>query len=194
MRRSCVFVLTLLMASSLAGRLAAQEPPPAEIADKVALCATCHGADGRPAVENAPIIWGQEYYYMYLQLRDFAAGRRASETMQSVVAEMGRDEMKALAQYFSERQWPTLGYRASEQDEALGRRVATAGQCPQCHLATYSGDSRIPRTAGQSVGYLEKTMLDFKYKRRMNAPDIAALIESFSEDEIRAMAAYLAGL
>jgi cytochrome c553 len=48
--------------------------------------------------------------------------------------------------------------------------------------------------AGQSVTYLEKTMLDFKYKRRMNAPDIGTLIESFSVDEIRAMAAFLAGL
>jgi cytochrome c553 len=37
-------------------------------------------------------------------------------------------------------------------------------------------------------------MLDFKYKRRMNAPEMAALMASFSEDEIRAMAAFLAGL
>lgn len=194
MRHSCVFRLTLLVASTLAGPLPAQEAPPAGIAETVELCAGCHGADGRPVLEEAPIIWGQEYFYIYTQLRDYKAGRRESESMQPVVADMSRDQMKAVAQYFSDRPWPALVFKASEEDNATGRRVATAGQCPQCHLATYSGDSRIPRMAGQSVTYLEKTMLDFKNKQRMNAPDIAALIESFSEDDIRAMAAFLAGL
>ena len=105
-----------------------------------------------------------------------------------------RDELKALSQYFSERTWPTLSYQASDEAIAKGRKVASAGQCPQCHLSNFAGNSRNPRLAGQSVTYLEKTMLDFKYGRRGNAPDIASLIESFSEEEIRAMAAYLAGL
>ncbi|MDP2620518.1 MAG: cytochrome c4 [Hyphomicrobiales bacterium] len=193
MRLSTLFAIVLVFSLTLAGYGRADDPP-AEIADRVELCATCHGADGRPVLEEAPIIWGQEYFYVYTQLRDYQARRRASETMQPVVADLSRDEMKALAQYFSERKWPALGYKASDEDNAIGHRVATAGQCPQCHLATYPGDSRIPRMAGQTVAYLDKTMLDFKYKRRMNAPEMAALMASFSEDEIRAMAAFLAGL
>jgi len=194
LRANYLFLLTLLTASLLSGRLPAQETPPAEIAEKVAECAACHGEDGRPVMEEAPIIWGQEYFYIYTQLRDYEAARRENEIMQPVVADMGRDEMKAIAEYFSKLKWPDIAYQSSEEDRAQGRRVATAGQCTQCHLGSYMGDSRIPRMAGQTVTYLEKTMLDFKHKRRMNAPEMAALMASFSEEEIRAMAGYLAGL
>ena len=44
------------------------------------------------------------------------------------------------------------------------------------------------------ASYLEKTMLDFKHRRRMNAPDKASLLETFTEEDIAAMARYLASL
>ena len=48
--------------------------------------------------------------------------------------------------------------------------------------------------AGQKPSYLEATMLDFKYRRRNNAPDMSALLESYSEEDIAAMAHFIAGL
>jgi len=180
----------------VAGTAAAQDSvvkPPPEIEEQTVQCLTCHGEDGRPVVEDAPIISGQELYYLFVQLRDFAAGRRESEIMTPIAAELDRKQMEALAKYFSEQQWPSIQAAASDEQRAIGARIGSAGQCPQCHLGGYDGDSRNPRLAGQTAEYLEKTMLDFKYRRRKNAPDKSVLIESFSDEDIAATAHYLAG-
>ncbi len=176
------------------GRPALAQDPPGEIAELVETCAACHGDDGRPVTENTPVIWGQEEYYIYVQMRDIQAGRRDNEIMAGIVADLSRDQMRALGKYFAKLPWPELAYKAKEGDAAVARQMATAGQCPQCHLAGFDGDSRVPRAAGQAADYLEKTMLDFKLRRRMNAPDKASLLESFSESDIAAMARYLAAL
>ena len=129
----------------------AQDAPPAEIAEQVALCAACHGEDGRPVDDVTPIIWGQEEYYIYVQMRDIQAGRRASEIMLGIVADLSRDQMKALGKYFSRQPWPVVAYKAREGDRAVAQRMTTAGQCAQCHLGAFDGDSRVPRAAGQTA-------------------------------------------
>jgi len=112
-----------------------------------------------------------------------------------MAADLSKDEMKALAEHFSKQPWPRLAIAdASEADKARGSSAAGAGQCPQCHLGGYNGNSRVPRMAGQKPSYLEATMLDFKYRRRNNAPDMSALLESYSEEDIAAMAHFIAGL
>ena len=48
--------------------------PPASaqsIAEKVEVCAGCHGQDGKPIDKTIPVIWGQQLGYIYIQLRDF---------------------------------------------------------------------------------------------------------------------------
>ena len=35
-----------------------------------------------------PITWGQNYYYLYVQLKDYASGRRANEIMNPIAAAM----------------------------------------------------------------------------------------------------------
>lgn len=165
-----------------------------EIDDLVELCTTCHGEDGRPIEPDYPIIWGQEFYYLYVQLKDYQAGRRENEIMQGIVADLTKEQMQALSQHFSEREWPRIGFGASEVDIAQGEIATGAGQCTQCHLGGYDGDSRIPRLAGQNPAYLERTMLEFKNRVRMNAPDKGALLRAYEDDDIRAMANLLAGL
>ena len=196
MSRAALFSVAAFLAVWLLGvfHARAQDAPPPEIADQVKLCSTCHGAEGRPVVEDTPIIWGQEQYYLYVQMRDFQAGRRASAIMDGIVADLSKDQMKALAKYFSQKTWPNMSFKAQEGDAAVANRMATAGQCTQCHLGAYVGNSRVPRSAGQNARYLEKTMLDLKYKRRMNAADMASLMEAFPDEDIAAMARYLASL
>lgn len=190
-----VAVAIFLSLSGLGSASAQQRSePPAEIADQVELCVSCHGEDGRPVDENTPILFGQELYYMFVQLRDFAAGRRENEIMTPIAKDLDRKQMEALAKYFSEQTWPRMQFSASDQDVAAGRTVGSAGQCPQCHLGGYVGNSRVPRLANQNPHYLAKTMLDFKNHVRKNAPDIAALLEDFSDEQLKAMANYLAAL
>ncbi len=167
--------------------------PPPEIAELVESCASCHGEAGVPVQEDAPIIWGQENYYMYVQLRDIQAGRRASELMKPVVEGLDKPTLKALTAYFSSLKWPALGFATPESDFAVAESAAVAGQCAQCHLGAWTGNSRVPRLAGQNVHYLEKTMLDYKYNRRKNAPDLAVLFRDVADDAIGSLARYAAG-
>jgi cytochrome c553 len=191
--RSLLAALSLIAAAGIAAAQDAPAPPPG-IADQVALCATCHGEDGRPVLENAPIIWGQEYFYTLTQLRDYHAGRRTSEIMQPIVAELNRDQMKALAEYFSKLPWPNLPYSASPEAVSIAQQMATSGQCSQCHLGSYLGNSSVPRMAGQKLVYLEETMLAFKNAERKNSPEMVALMRGFPDEQIAAMAEFLAGL
>lgn len=160
----------------------------------VEFCTSCHGEDGRPIEPDYPIIWGQEFYYLYVQLRDYQAGRRANEIMQPIVEGLSKDQMKAVAQVFADKEWPRIGFAAEEADIDAGQRAAGSGQCTQCHLGGYNGNSRIPRLAGQNPAYLMRTMLEFKDKTRMNAPDKGALFRAYEDPDIEAMANFMAGL
>jgi cytochrome c553 len=165
-----------------------------DVTELVTVCVSCHGEDGRPVEADYPIISGQEFYYLYVQLKDYQAGRRANDIMQPIVADLSKEQMQALAQYFSEQSWPTLGFQASHADIAAGRSAASAGQCTQCHLGDYTGDSRVPRVAGQNPGYLERTMLEFKNRVRLNAPDKSTLFAAYDEPDIAALAHYVGGM
>ena len=72
--------------------------------------------------------------------------------------------------------------------------AASAGQCVACHLGSYTGNSRVPRLAGQQPKYLEKTMLDFKNKIRKNSPAKGSLMASFTDKDIAALAEYLGNM
>ncbi len=165
----------------------------ADIRPQLTLCFTCHGQNGVSTQPKYPIIAGQHFYYLYVQLKDFKSGYRASEIMGPMAKLLGKNQMKALAKFFSEQKWPNIGYRPIEERDQLGETSAASGQCVQCHLGGYEGDSRIPRLAGQYREYLNNTMLDFKNKIRNNSPAKSSLLVSYSDDEIAAMAEYLAG-
>ena len=53
-----VFSLVLLL-------LAAWPAEAAELDDTIALCVSCHGEKGMPVEPDMPILWGQEFYYIY---------------------------------------------------------------------------------------------------------------------------------
>ncbi|HCK84555.1 MAG TPA: hypothetical protein DHW63_08575 [Hyphomonadaceae bacterium] len=116
------------------------------------------------------------------------------DAMTDIAKDLGKDEMQTIAKFFSEQAWPRTGY-TSDPALALKGQVATdSGECVQCHLGTFTGNSRIPRLAGQHKDYLQKTMLDLKSKARNNAAAIATLMASYSDEDIAAMADYLAGM
>jgi cytochrome c553 len=164
-----------------------------KLAETAQLCLACHGVNGLPEDEEVPVIWGQHFYYLYVQLKDFKAGRRKNEVMEGVVKDLSRDDLKALAQHFSEEKFPATGYRSSDAIAALGELATGAGQCVQCHLGGYEGDSRVPRLKGQTVAYLKNTMLEFKKRIRMNSPAKSSLFASYSDEDIARMAEFLAG-
>ncbi len=164
-----------------------------DLAQKLAVCAGCHGAAGMPTRPDVPILWGQEFYYLYVQLKDYKAGRRENAEMAAIVATLEKKDMQELAQHFADQKWPSTGFISEPADTARGENATIAGLCVQCHLGGYEGNSRIPRLAGQQVQYLERTMLEFKNKVRMNSPAKSSLMAAYEDGDITAMARYLAG-
>ena len=184
-------VLLLFLSISWNAELFADEY--ADIRPQLTLCFTCHGQNGVSTQPKYPIIAGQHFYYLYVQLKDFKTAYRSSEIMGPIAKLLEKKQMIAMSKFFSEQKWPNIGYSPIKERALWGETSAAAGQCVQCHLGGYEGDSRIPRLAGQYPEYLKNTMLDFKNKIRNNSPAKGSLLVSYSNDEIAAMAEYLAG-
>lgn len=166
----------------------------AALRDTIKICAGCHGERGASTDDAFPILAGQELYYLYVQLKDYKSGLRKNEVMAPIVAKLKKNELLALAKYFSEQKWPRIEFKGDPERIKIGERAANAGQCVACHLGSYTGNSRVPRLAGQHPNYLAKTMLDMKTKARNNAAAISSLLASFSDDEISHMAEFMGNM
>lgn len=167
----------------------------ASLEDNVAMCGACHGENGVPQEKTTPVIWGQYEGYLYLQLRDYKRGDRKNDQMGPVAEQLERDDMFALAKYFSQKQWPRLGQPAAPADVvANAQRANGSVGCTGCHQASYMGEGTQPRLAGQSREYMQQTMLDFRTQARGNNPGMSDLMKATSEDDIKTMAQFLAGL
>ena len=173
--------LCLALGLGASGQAQAAEDEYAAIRETLETCFVCHGPNGASTQAEFP-------------MKDFKTGLRASAVMEEFVAVLSRDDMKILAKFFSEQTWPNIGYRADPALAGEGQTAAAAGQCVQCHRGGYEGYSGTPRVAGQYAAYLEKTMLDFKSKARANAAAKSSLMKSYSAEEIRRMAEFMAGM
>lgn len=165
------------------------------IEDKTQICAGCHGADGKPIDKTIPTIWGQQQGYIYIQLRDFKRGDRKSDIMQPIASAFERDEMLAIADYFSKKPWPDLGQPRAPKDvsERALKANASVG-CTGCHLDHFQGDGTVPRLAGMGRDYLTKTIADFRSHARANNPGMSDLMNATSPDDLAALEEYLSGL
>jgi cytochrome c553 len=182
----CLFLVAAVLAPPVAS--------PQTIEEKAQICSACHGENGVPQDKATPVIAGQHQGYLYLQLRDYKLGTRANDQMAPIAQALERDEMMALAEYFSKQPWPNMRQPpASADDVAAALRANASIGCTGCHLGEYQGDGTQPRLAGQSRAYLERTMLDFRTRARANNPGMTDLMRATSEAEIAAAAAYLAG-
>jgi cytochrome c553 len=186
---AAIFTLAVAVAA-LAPALRAQT-----IDEQATLCAACHGEKGVPQQPSTPIIWGQNQGYLYLQLRDYQRGARKNEQMSPLAAALTREEMMALAEYFAQRPWPNLQQpSAPEAVAAQAIRANTSVGCTGCHLEQYLGAGTVPRLADQREDYLARTMAEFRTRTRGNNPGMSDLMMVTSEEQIAALAKYLAGL
>jgi cytochrome c553 len=186
---ACGVILGALMSASTRPTLAQS------IAEKVEVCAGCHGQDGKPIDGTTPVIWGQQAGYIYIQLRDFKRGDRKNEIMQPFASSFEKEDMLAVAEYFSNKPWPDLGQPRSPKDVAeRALRAEHSVGCTGCHLDRFQGTGTVPRLAGQRREYLAKTIADFRTRARGNNPGMSDLMLATPPDGLAALADYLAGL
>jgi cytochrome c553 len=189
--KSCVSGAVALVALLIAATSSSAQG----IEEKTQICAGCHGADGKPIDKTIPTIWGQQAGYLYIELRDFKRGDRKSEIMQPIASAFERDDMLAIAEYFSKKPWPDLGQPRAPKDvsERAIKANASVG-CTGCHLDHFQGDGTVPRLAGMGRDYLTKTIDDFRSHARANNPGMSDLMNATSLDDLAALEEYLAGL
>jgi len=187
--------VSVAVALAIASGVCAVTANAQSIEEKVQICASCHGDDGKPIDKTIPAIWGQQQGYIYIQLRDFKRGDRRNDIMQPIASSMEREDMLAIAEYFSKKRWPDLGQpRAPKEIANRALRANSSIGCTGCHLDQFQGDGTVPRLAGMSRDYLTKTMADFRTRARGNNPGMSDLMLATAPEDMTALAEYLSGL
>lgn len=186
-------------------------------------CITCHGTDGRGmAAGGFPRLAGLPAEYVTKQLRDFRAGLRINPIMQPVAKSLSDEEIEAVAKAYAEM--PKVNVKAGpveRPEQGSGAWIALRGawernipECTLCHGPSGVGvGSTFPPLAGQSAEYIEAQLHAWRGKpaiaakrkakamaavpaTRRNDPNglMQHIAKDLSEDEIKAVAAYFAGL
>jgi cytochrome c553 len=192
--------LTLLAAVAVAATAPArgQNAPAATsaaIAQKAATCVPCHGPNGNSENPAFPVLAGQSWRYIYIQLKDFKEARRSDPAMSPMVADLSRDDMIALGNYFAAQKPLPVKFTADAARIDAGRKTSDAVLCPMCHLGGFVGQNEIPRVAGQWPQYIKKQLSDFRARRRTNdAGNMTSVAGTLSDDDIENLAQYIANL
>lgn len=164
-------------------------------------CFICHGADGESSSPVFPRLAGQNAAYIARQLADYKSGKRASSAMQPMVADLNEDDFKALGAWFASR--PTHLHQVEDTELAQvgafvyrrGNPYSGVAACAGCHGPSGYGTNTLPRLAGQHALYTEKQLKEFNSRARTNDNMVMHTVASkLSELEMKAVAAYLAGL
>jgi cytochrome c553 len=166
------------------------------------VCLACHGEDGNSVVPMFPKLAGLQVEYIAKQLKDYIAGKRKNEVMAPAINDLKSSDVGGLAAHFS-AQKPTPGKVEDAKLAESGKKVFDDGNtvsgvpaCVGCHQADGAGNERFPRLAGQHQTYTIQQMIDFKSGTRSNdrARVMRAVAERMTEQEMKAVAEYLAGL
>lgn len=66
-----------------------------------AACGACHGSDGLGTLDEYPNLAGQHADYLAQALNDYRLGKRKNPIMSTFAQQLTRDDIAALAEYFS---------------------------------------------------------------------------------------------
>jgi cytochrome c553 len=174
----------------------------ADAASQAQACDACHGGNGLPISATIPIIWGQQGSYLYKELHDFHSGDRNNPIMAPLVHDISLDDLRALANYFAAKAWPTNNTGPATQVAGPASGDATppadiAGKiemCKACHQPNFEGGAPGPRLAGLSAEYLAAQMNAFADGTRINNLDMPGFMRALTVRDREAIAKYLSGL
>ena len=162
---------------------------------KAQVCFACHGPDGNSTVGEYPILAGQSWRYIYIELKDFKEGRRKDEQMSPMAAQLSTDDMMLLGEFFAAQKQAPIKFQVDSAKVEAGRKTSDAVLCPMCHLGGFVGQNEIPRVAGQWPQYIKKQLADFKARRRTNdAGNMTSIAATLSDADIENLSQYIGNL
>ena len=154
-------------------------------------CRRCHGSEGEGIrVADLPKLAGQKSAFLSAALQAYAHGERHSGIMQPIAANLSRDEIRQLAQYYSvlATEKPVAGDSLGADPTAIqrGKTISQEGipaqrvpRCAECHST--DGESRnphYPNLAGQFSDYLVLQLELFQKRHRGGSPYAKLMFEA----------------
>jgi len=219
MNRICLPVVKTLFAAILmavfsayaAEQEAVSKPDPAkgemlynmgDNARNVIACITCHGPSGNASLPENPKLAAQHGAYIHKQLLNFQTGERQNPIMEPIAKGMSEEDIRNIVAYLEKSSKPSQGAARNKDLVALGKKIFRGGiaerhvpACAACHSANGAGiPAQFPRLAGQHQAYTEAQLQAFRSGARKNSEQMTQIVKRMSEEEIKAVADYVAGL
>ena len=213
-----LLVATLAMSGFMSGASAAAAAPAAapvkadlakgatlydsgDAARGLPACVSCHGAAGNSTIAANPKLSGQMGPYLVKQLVDFTTPNRNNPIMTAYAKMLTPEDMKNVSGYLA-TQAPKQGAAKNKDIVEMGKKIYRGGiagtgvaACASCHGATGSGiPALFPRLAGQHQEYTVSQLQAFKGGARKNSIQMTTIAKRMSDDEMKAVADYIAGL
>jgi len=211
MKTALVLVAACVVGTSAAAAETPATKPDLAKAEQIVntVCVACHGADGNSVSPANPNLAGQQAEYITRQLAHFKDGTRPNPIMAGMAATLTPEDTVALGVYFSQQTPKGLAAKDASLVSA-GQKLYRGGNsgesvpaCAACHTPTGVGiPVRYPRLSGQYAEYTLAQLQAFKSGQRgadkqgkdVNGRVMAQIASRMSEEEMRAVADYAAGL
>lgn len=173
-------------------------------AEKAAACVACHGPGGNSTNPVWPKIAGQGARYLYESLKAYKTGERKNALMAGQMAPLSDADLRNLAAHFAAgTQTPGVGSESAiEVAEPLyrgGDAERGIPACLACHGPAGTGNpaAGYPRIGGQHAEYNAIALKAYRSGERnagASGQMMTAVSEQLTDDEIAALASYIAGL
>jgi cytochrome c553 len=175
-----------------------------------AACFSCHGLQGQGDAGGAfPRLAGLDARYLARQMEDYATGARPNAVMTPIARALGQADRLSVALYYAGL--PTGAPRIRPAAAAADARLVQWGAtlyaqgsaergiqaCANCHGPGGRGVNQVyPAVAGQPASYIEAQLLLWREGTRRNDINdvMGGLVRRMTNDDIRAVSAYVAGL
>ncbi len=203
------FVTKLIGALMGAAAVSAIAAPPAIVTQgkgAAIACASCHSMEGTGnSAGGYPALAQMPQAYFTKQIADFKSGTRSNAVMSPIAKALTPEDAEAAASFYASL--PRLQSPSAPSDAGMiarGEKLALNGAwdrglpaCFKCHAPGGTGVApSFPPLAGQHVGYTISQLQAWKTGTRTNDPLLLmkTVAEKLSDDDMRAVAAYLATL
>lgn len=195
-------VTTLILAVS--ANVSVAQGNAAAGANKVAVCAGCHGTAGDSQIAANPKLAGQNARYLFKQLQDIKSGARTVVLMTGILNSSNEQDLQDMAAYFAEQDATVEG--ADPALVELGQSIYRSGiadlsvaACTACHSPSGQGNSQagFPAVGGQHAEYLATQLKAFRSGERTNdgtTMPMRIVTERLTDKEIDALASFISGL
>lgn len=164
-------------------------------------CVSCHGAAGNSTIVQNPKLAGQHAAYLFKQLSDFRTPQRNNPIMTPISKALTDDDMRNISAYLvTQAQKP--GAAKSKETIDIGKQIYRAGiaeknvpACAGCHAPNGAGiPAQFARLGGQHQEYTAAQLVNFRSGARNNSQQMTTIAKRMSDDEIKAVSDYIAGL